>query len=239
VARRAATAVLTGWLATLAVAGCGARPRPLPPMPVSFDPAAVAWEILAADVPELARPRGPDETRLSRGMRAFYEVVDRRRPRHPTRERGRSCRAAWVKLAAAGRAAPEHGGPLKIAAAYLASECGFGDKAIAGLRGLIKGREAADLLFYEAHFFWAETLLERERYREAIERYRYVLGELDTPLYPLALYRTAHCHWEAGEVDRAREFLGHVVDWAGDRTEPPWVPTMRARAAREHDDFAD
>jgi tetratricopeptide (TPR) repeat protein len=121
--------------------------------------------------------------------------------------------------------------------AFTATECGFPEKVIPTLRRDVKKRQETDLLFYSLHFFWAESLLERGRYEKAIERYRYVLGEIEGPLYPLALYRTAHCYWEDGNVEKAREFLGHVIEWAGDQTDPPWVPAMQKRAKREFQDF--
>ena len=85
----------------------------------------------------------------------------------------------------------------------------------------------------------ADRAVGREATDQAIERYRYVLGELDTPLYPLAMYRTAQCYWDAGEVEQAREFLDHVVEWTGDRESPRWVVSLRRRATLERRDFVE
>ncbi|MDH5676660.1 MAG: hypothetical protein OEZ06_31370 [Myxococcales bacterium] len=55
-----------------------------------------------------------------------------------------------------------------------------------------------------------EASFTRKRFREAERSYRYVISMMETPLYALALYRTAECYEQLGreaDADQARDEL--------------------------------
>lgn len=56
-----------------------------------------------------------------------------------------------------------------------------------------------------------EILFSKRRYSNAAEAYRYLLGQLDHPLYPFALWRTAAVHGERGEDTERDEILRQIV----------------------------
>jgi len=233
----------TALAGALLLASCSAPAPPPSVRPVAsepFFPERIAWKLLAEDHGELRPPRPGAEGRLPDAMRAFYGIVGHKvGDDEPRAKRRRVCTKAWRQLARAQKASSDLSEELEIAKAYLANECGWAQKSVKSLRRFVKRYEETDLVFYSAHFWWAESLLELERTDQAIERYRYVLGELDTPLYPLAMYRTAHCYWDDGDVERAREYLGHVIEWTGERESPDWVVSLRRRARTERRDFAE
>ena len=77
-----------------------------------------------------------------------------------------------------------------------------------------------------------ELAFAAEAWDEARTSYRYVLGDLDHPLYAYALWRTARSHAGAGDTDGARSTTTEVVRLA---CQPTSEPTRRVAfaAARE------
>jgi hypothetical protein len=131
---------------------------------------------------------------------------------------------------------------LLVARSYLAAECGLAEKSLSALRTFHKQYQKSerqlDPLFYAGHFWYAESLLALDRGSAATEEYRWILGELESPLYPLAMLRTAHAHWDAGEAEEARAYLQHVVDWIGVKTGPTWVLSLKRRVEDDLRDFS-
>ena len=82
-------------------------------------------------------------------------------------------------------------------------------------------------------------MLQMGNAKGAIAQYRWILGELDSSLYPLAMLRTAHCHWDDGNAEEAREYLGHVSDWIGEKTGPIWVLSLKRQVAEDLDEFSE
>lgn len=72
-------------------------------------------------------------------------------------------------------------------------------------------RESGPLLFL-AWIIRGEIELEEGHWREAERSYRYVLGQLEHPLYAFALLRTAHTLQERERGDEARDMITQVVE---------------------------
>lgn len=92
---------------------------------------------------------------------------------------------------------------------------------------------SAGILTGIAWMVWGEAAVGEEDYREAIAHYRFALGQIGTPLYAFALYRTAHAHRAIGENDEAVQAFDEVerMGCAADATEP--VVRVATAAASE------
>lgn len=71
--------------------------------------------------------------------------------------------------------------------------------------------ESAGTLTTVAWMIRGEIAFAAEDYEEAASAYRFALGQLGTPLYAFALYRTAHTHRERGETEEAAQALDEVI----------------------------
>lgn len=69
---------------------------------------------------------------------------------------------------------------------------------------------AAGMLTGIAWMVRGETAQAEDDYASAIAHYRFALGQLGTPLYAFALYRTAHAHRALGENDEAVQAFEEV-----------------------------
>lgn len=228
----------------LVAAGCGAPQEPVAAPVPPFDVRAVAWTIFLDDFPEMEKAGSKS---LGEAMAAFHRVVDDRsapegRTKAEKAERNKVCRKGWTALSNAMARAKALKNQILIARTYLAVECGLAEKSLAPLRSFHKqyrkSEKQLDPLFYAAHFWTAESLLALDRGPAASEEYRWILGELESPLYPLAMLRTAHAHWDEGEVAEAQEYLQHVSDWIGMKTSPPWVLSLKQRVEDDLRDFS-
>lgn len=105
-----------------------------------------------------------------------------------------------------------------------------GDRAVERVADRFVERHAAErTLLGVSWVLRGEMELERERWEQAARAYRFVVAELDHPLYAVALYRTAHCWREMGRPDDARSALREVAARTGTS-----APERRlALAARE------
>ena len=168
-------------------------------------------------------------------------IGDRRDERSPEEERARrkTCSKAWTLLTREIQSNKELKGQLILARTYLGTECGFAKKSLPMLKTFLKQHQSADFIFYSSQFWYAESLLAMDRTDEAIKTYRWILGELDSPLYPLAMMRTGHCYWDDNEVEQAREYLQHVRDWVGDKTSPTWVLSLKAQIEEDLRSFQE
>jgi tetratricopeptide (TPR) repeat protein len=226
-----------GWAAS----GCaGAGPSTSEPteQPPPFNARAVAWSQLLEPYPELARPKvGQKRTDVVDAMLAFYAVVDDERENPPAQFRRKACRKGWQQLVKTGRENETLAAPLLLARSYLGIECSRTKLNIQGLNRFIKRRGEADLLYYSARFWLGETYLAAKRLRAARQQYRWILGEIESPLYPLALLRTGHCHWDEGDRDQARQYLEHVRDWAATAEQSQWVVALRQKIETDLSQF--
>jgi len=93
-------------------------------------------------------------------------------------------------------------------------------------------RESGDL-FIMAWVIRGEVAYERERWSEAADAYRYLLGLIEHPLYALGLYRTAQCWRNDGRAEEAREALEQVRQMACDAEAPPEIEEIALRATAE------
>lgn len=223
-------------------AGCAASPPPVAIEPVPpFHLRPTAWRLVLEETPELARDRAArsDSKSLARAMDGFYKVVtnhEEERDAKQRRARRRACNRGFTLLTQQMRRSDELRDPLLIARTYLAAECGLARKALPALRRFTKRRDSADFFFFAGHFWSGESYLALDRLEAAKTQFRWVLGELESPLYPLAMLRTAHCYWDDGEAEGAREQLEHLRQWIGDKTSPPWV---RSLAKQVDDDLRE
>jgi hypothetical protein len=228
----------------LLAAGCGAPQEPVEAPAPPFNVREVAWSLFLEDFPELEKAGSKG---LGEALAAFRAVVDdKRAPEERTKrqkaDRTKACRKGWTALSNAMGRDKELKNQLLIARTYLAAECGLAEKSLTPLRTFHKQYQKSerqlDPLFYAAHFWTAESLLALDRGEAAREEYRWILGELDSPLYPLAMLRTAHAYWDQGDVAEAQSNLEHVSDWIGDRTGPAWVLSLRRRVEDDLRDFS-
>jgi tetratricopeptide (TPR) repeat protein len=207
-----------------------------------FDARRIAWSFVVERHHELDRPqKGGEKSALRTTLAELYAVVGDHREKRDERARSQVCAKAWSSLARQAKSARELAEALQIAQGYLGAECGeaFARKAIPILDRSTKKSASADLMYYAARFWHGEVLLEAGMTSKALTEYRYVLGEIESPLYPLALLRTAHCHWDAGDVDQARESMQYVLDWIGEKTQPTWVLGLKGRVAADLADFSE
>ena len=70
------------------------------------------------------------------------------------------------------------------------------------------------------------------RWNQAATAYRYLLGEMEHPLYAFALYRTAHCYRGQGRTEDARQALREVAGLGGPGARPE-VARVAEAARRE------
>jgi hypothetical protein len=202
----------------------------------------VAWSFLVEEQAELARPRkGQDQSSLRKAMATFYAVVEAPGDDRSSRDGQKACSKAWAELAREVRRNKELSDPLASAQGYLGAECGgaYARKALPLLTRFTKRYKQADLVYYSGRFWLAEVYLELNQTSKAQTEYRYVLGELESPLYPLAQLRTAHCYWDAGEAEQARTNLQYVLDWIGTRTSPPWVRSLKRQVNEDLAGFSE
>jgi len=178
---------------------------------------------------------------MGKALIQFYEIVNDRNVKAGSRERARKCAKAWGALARQVSASKEHKAAFQLAQGYLGVQCGaaYARKAVQVLKRVSKRRDSADFLYYSSRFWYAEALLELNKTSSALTQYRYVLGEIESPLYPLGLLRTAHCHWDDGEVEEARKNMLYVMDWIGNKTQPIWVRSLKRRVTEDLEDFAE
>lgn len=225
------------------IVGCGGQQTQggsdvVPP----FELRPVAWVLFLDDYPEMGKAvERADSKSLGKALTAFHSVVNDRREKRDakqTKERRRACRKAWNLLSQEMRRNKELENHLLLARAYLGAECKASAKSLSPLRRFTKRHRQADPLFYEAHFWHAESLLAMDRGTAAVKEYRWILGEIESPLYPLALLRTAHCHWDQGEQEEAREYLQHVIEWIGDKNRPMWIRSLKQQVEDDLESFS-
>ncbi len=79
----------------------------------------------------------------------------------------------------------------------------------------------------------AEVAVQDEQWGEAIDAYRYVLGQLGHPLYGYALYRSAIAHRNAAELEEAAQAFGEARDLGCATNAAPETIRAAALAAME------
>jgi len=92
---------------------------------------------------------------------------------------------------------------------------------------------AAGTLTTLAYMIRGELALVDESYDDASEAFRYALGQLDTPLYAFALYRTAHAHGGDGDREQGLQALGEVERLGCDDDAHVLIRRVAAAAAGE------
>lgn len=230
-------------LLNLGASGCGAphveTAETVPP----FEMRPIAWMLLLDEYPEMGNA-GPEAKNkgLARALSAFHKVVNDRQQERTSKqkvERRRACAKGWQFLTQQMTASRELKGQVLVARTYLAVECEFPQKSFRSLRQFVKTHKQIDFLHYASHFWYGESLLALERYDSAITQYRWILGEPDSSLYPLALLRTAHCHWDRGNREDARSFLFHVRDWTEGKSSPIWIRSLRRQVLEDIQGFSE
>jgi tetratricopeptide (TPR) repeat protein len=206
---------------------CGSPPPPARPVTRSaeIDVPALLLEVGAERTPALRRPAEPvdalkDAVRAGRGAERFEalrklalaelwageEATDERDAKrarkaaiHTTHDaRGRTrnqavlAELAFVELWCAWRAGRD--GAEDLAARYAEDR-----------------HEAGELMLF-ARAIAGELALEREDYPQAAEAYRWLLVQLEHPLYAYALWRTAACYRGMGRDDDAKQALREAAD---------------------------
>jgi tetratricopeptide (TPR) repeat protein len=78
-----------------------------------------------------------------------------------------------------------------------------------------------------------ELAFAAEAWDEALNAYRYVLGQLEHPLYAYALYRTAETEQRAGRQEEAQHTFDEVIRLGCDERANEATQQMALRAARE------
>lgn len=78
-----------------------------------------------------------------------------------------------------------------------------------------------------------EIALAAQRYEDAATAYRFLLGQLDHPLYVFALWRTAHCYRGLGRTEDARHALSDADDLGHRRGTSPQAQRVAATARFE------
>ena len=78
-----------------------------------------------------------------------------------------------------------------------------------------------------------EIALAAERYEDAATAFRFLLGQLDHPLYVFALWRTARCYQGLGRTADARQALHDADDMGHRRGTSPQAQRVAATARAE------
>ena len=226
---------------------CARTPPPTPPRSAaaaSIDVPALLLEVGAARTPSLRRPTESaealaDAARAGRGAErvealrklALVELFlaedatdDRDAKRHRkaalrtvrdargrTRDRAIRAELAFVDLWSAWRAG--RGGAEDLATRFVDEE-----------------HEAGELTLF-AWILKGEMALAREDFPQAAEAYRFVLAQLEHPLYAFALWRTAACYRGMGRDEDARQAL-REAEQIGSRDGAPGAARRVADAAR-------
>ena len=92
---------------------------------------------------------------------------------------------------------------------------------------------AAGILTTIGWMIRGEIAFADERWDDATEAYRFALGQLGTPLYGFALFRTAHAQRGNGDTARASDTLGEVAELGCDHDAPPALVRIATAAASE------
>lgn len=209
------------------------------------DPPAFLEEVGAASSPVLRRPersideleqarrdaRGAERRQAARDlviglMFAAADAEDREARRH----RRRAERIAD----AAARGSRDRGlaAELDFAKLWMAWQSGSRAAERRAERFTIRHRQAGDLLTL-AWMLRGEIALADERYDDAVEAYRFALGQLGHPLYAFALLRTAHAQRRRGNADQADQALAEVEQLGCAPDASPAVVRLAAAAASE------
>lgn len=215
-----------------------------------FNVRETAFKILAETYTYLAKPaeteaelrseisssKTRDEKKaaqLKLTMLNFYYTVENLSEISSKRGQKNLCSRAWRELE---KVTPEDGDrkyPFLLAQTYLSLECGLATKALSIIQPILKRYKVQDLVYYSTHFWQGEIYLEMDQLSKAEKSYRYIQGEIESSLYPLALYRTSHCYWDMEQIDKAEEYLESVLSWIGDKTQPGWVKQLKATTQKE------
>ena len=93
--------------------------------------------------------------------------------------------------------------------------------------------EAAGVLTGIAWMIRGEVAQAQDQYDAAQNHYRFALGQIGTPLYAFALYRTAHAHRALGEADEAVQALSEVEQMGCEEGADDSIVHLAAAAASE------
>ncbi|HJL15868.1 MAG TPA: hypothetical protein RMH99_09440 [Sandaracinaceae bacterium LLY-WYZ-13_1] len=234
----------TGWAVACGGANDHEGTREAP-RPVTVEPAAFLEEVGAASSVVLQRPRRSLEE-LEQARRDARGQARRLATRDAVvglvfaaseaegREARRLRRRAERLADAAVRGSRDASLRAEIAFAklWLAWRAGSRLAERRAERFTTRHRESGDLLTL-AWMIRGEIAFTDERYEDAVEAYRFALGNLGHPLYAFALFRTAHAHRRLGHEERATQAFDEVEQLGCGREVPRATLRIATAAASE------
>ena len=231
-----------GALLLLVLGACGSPPparRPVRAEPVEFP--GVILEVLAATDPSWARPdqeigtlendarqmRGEERDWANRQLALACLWASENAPSPRVAQAHRRCARKAARAAGRGALAPRPAAMMGIVELWVLWR--GGDRSTARIADRYAQRFGTEReLLGAAWLLRGEVQFERENWEEAARAYRFVVAELDHPLYVVALYRTAQCWKRMDRESDAQEALREVATHTDDNA----PVTKIARAAR-------
>lgn len=153
--------------------------------------------------------RGADRVRAMRDLAValVYATIESE-GRESRRFRQRAER--MIDAAARGNRDDQLRAELDFLRLWLAYRSGSNPRAARLAERFGNRHRAAGVLTTIAYMVAGEAAFAEEDYDDAIEAYRFALGQLGSPLYAFALYRTAHAHGADGEREEGLSALREV-----------------------------
>ncbi len=193
-------------------------------------PQVFAFPTRTVDAIEAERraARGEERRTLGRELAvALIHAADDAEAREARRLRQRAERT--IDAAASGNRDAQLAAELDFLRLWMTWRAGGGARAGRLAERFTTRHRAAGLLTTLAYMVRGEVAFADEDYDDAIEHYRFALGQLGTPLYAYALYRTAHVHGARGEREEGLAALREVEQLGCDARAAR--PTVRVAAA--------
>ncbi|MEZ4337261.1 MAG: hypothetical protein R3B82_11600 [Sandaracinaceae bacterium] len=125
------------------------------------------------------------------------------------------------------------GAELDFVRLWMSWRAGSGARAGRLAERFATRHRAAGILTAMAYMVRGEVAFADEDWDEAVARYRFALGQLGTPLYAYALYRTAHVHGRRGEREQGLSTLREVEQLGCDGSAARTTVRVAAAAATE------
>jgi len=174
-------------------------------------PGVFAYPTRSLDELDAARrdARGPDRRRAMRDLAValIYATIESE-GRESRRFRQRAER--MIDAAARGNRDDQLRAELDFMRLWLAYRTGSNARAARLAERFGTRHRAAGVLTTMAYMVGGEAAFAEEDYDDAIASYRFALGQLGSPLYAFALYRTAHAHGADGDREEGMNALREV-----------------------------